>query len=71
MLRRPVGAGQAVSADTTMSKVSVAESVPSLAVTLTARVSTSVAVGVPEKVRVVALKSSQVGRPVSPDSTAL
>ena len=65
IVRRPAGAWHAPASDTTVSKLSLTESVPSLAVTLTARVSTSVAMGVPEKVRVPALKLSQVGRAVS------
>ena len=49
-------------AETTISKVSLTESVPSLAVTFTETVSTSAAVGVPEKVRVAAAKLSHAGR---------
>ena len=50
------------SVTTAISKVSLTEAVPSLAVTWTESVFTSPDAGVPEKVRVVALKLSQVGR---------
>ena len=46
---------------TPMLNSSLTEAVPSLAVTFTASVSTSAACGVPEKVRVVAVKPSHVG----------
>ena len=47
---------------TTMSKVSLTESVPSLAVTLTDSLPRLAACGVPEKVRVAAVKVSHEGR---------
>ena len=46
---------------TTISKVSLTESVPSLAVTFTETVPTSAVAGVPEKVRVAAAKLSHEG----------
>ena len=60
-----------VSAETTISKVSLTESVPSLAVTFTETVSTSVAVGVPENVRVAAAKLSHEGSAESSDWVAV
>ena len=58
-------------APTTMSKVSLTESVPSLAVTLTETVPTSATAGVPEKVRVEASKLSQPGSAPSSDFAAV
>ena len=62
------GALQVVPSDgaalTTMSKVSLTEALPSLAVTFTETVPTSAACGVPEKVRVLALKLSHEGNAV-------
>ena len=54
-------------AETTISKVSLTESVPSLAVTFTETVPTSAAIGVPENVRVAAAKLSHEGNAVSSD----
>ena len=55
-----------------MSKVSLTEPpLPSLAVTFTETVSTSAACGVPEKVRVAALKLSHAGSAVSSASVAV
>ena len=57
---------------TTMPKVSLTEPpLPSLAVTFTETVSTSAACGVPEKVRVAAVKLSHAGRAVSSDFVAV
>ncbi len=56
-------------AETTMSKVSLTESVPSLAVTFTETV--PAAVGVPENVRVAAAKLSHAGRAESSDWMAV
>ena len=56
-------------AETTMSKVSLTESLASLAVTFTDTV--SAAVGVPEKVRVAAVKLSHAGRAESSDGVAV
>ena len=50
--------------DTTMSKVSLTESAPSLAVTVTDSVPRSAVCGVPEKVREAAVKVSHEGRAV-------
>ncbi len=58
-----------VPAETTISKVSLTESVPSLAVTFTETVST--AVGVPENVRVAASKLSHEGSTESSDWVAV
>ena len=54
---------------TTMSKVSLTDSLASLAVTFTEKVPASV--GVPEKVRVAALKLSHEGSAVSSASVAV
>ena len=56
---------------TTISKVSLTESVPSLAVTFTETVSTSAACGVPENVRVAAAKPSHEGSSESSDFVAV
>lgn len=56
---------------TTISNVSDAVSLPSLAVTTTDNVPVSPAPGVPEKVRVVPLKLSQAGRLPPPSSLAV
>ncbi len=58
-------------AETTISKVSLTESVPSLAVTFTETVSTSAACGVPEKVRVAGVKLSHEGSAESSDWVAV
>ena len=58
-----------VAAETTMSKVSLTESLASLAVTFTDTV--SAAVGVPEKVRVAAVKLSHEGSGVASASVAV
>ena len=60
----PVGAARAATLLTTMSKLSDTSLAPSVAVTFTVRLPTSFPPGVPEKVRVVALKLSQAGRAV-------
>ena len=49
---------------TVMAKVSLTDGLPSLAVTFTETVSTSAACGVPEKVRVLAVKLSHEGNAV-------
>ena len=56
---------------TSMSKVSLTVAVPSLAVTLTDSVPRSAVSGVPEKVRVAAVKVSQEGRAESSDLVAV
>ena len=59
-----MGAVVSPAALTTMSKVSLIDALPSLAVTFTETVATSAACGVPEKVRVLAVKDSQEGNAV-------
>ena len=59
-----VGAVVSPAALTTMSKVSLTEALPSLAVTFTETVATSAVWGVPEKVRVLVLKLSHEGNAV-------
>ena len=58
-------------AETTISKVSLTESVPSLAVTFTETVLASAAAGVPENVRVAASKLSHKGSAESSDFVAV
>ena len=60
MVRLPVGASLLLA--TVMAKVSLAERLPSEVVTVTLTVPTSPLRGVPETVRVAALKLSQLGR---------
>ena len=61
-----ISVGGVVSAATVISKVSLTDPpLPSLAVTFRATIPASAACGVPEKVRVLAAKSSHVGSAVS------
>ena len=59
------------SVETTISKVSLPESLPSLAVTVTETVPTSAVAGVPEKVRVARAKLSHEGSAESSDWVAV
>ena len=59
------------SSETTISKVSLPDTLPSLAVTVTETVPTSALAGVPERVRVSAAKLSQKGSAESSDWVAV
>ncbi len=60
-----------LAAETTISKVSLTESVPSFAVTFTETVPRSAVAGVPENVRVAAVKLSHEGSAESSDWVAV
>ena len=70
MVGAPIAALLAA-AETTISKVSLTESVPSLAVTFTESVPTFAVAGVPENVRVPAVKVSHEGSAESSDWVAV